>query len=150
MGYIGMCRFEGYGFQAVQSGIGYINQRVWVQNRVSFFRKLINWLKIIFSLDQGNRELPLKNINKIKSVLFWLDRASVLSTFQKQLLQDSKVREKVSHPLVLQTSTIHVLNLVVRNPRVLVRKVQFKTRNSKTIWHLMLLITYHPCKLFLT
>ena len=30
MGYIGMCRFEGYGFQAVYAGIGYINQRVWV------------------------------------------------------------------------------------------------------------------------
>ena len=83
MGYIGMCHFEGYGFQAVQSGIGYINQRVWVQNRVSFSRKLINWLKIIFSLDQGNWELPLKNISKIKSVLFWLDCASVLSTFRK-------------------------------------------------------------------
>ena len=30
MGYIGMCRYEGYGFQSVYSGIGYINQRVWV------------------------------------------------------------------------------------------------------------------------
>ena len=30
MGYIGMCCCEGYGFQAVYSGIGYINQRVWV------------------------------------------------------------------------------------------------------------------------
>ena len=30
MGYIGMCRCEGYGFEAVYSGIGYINQRVWV------------------------------------------------------------------------------------------------------------------------
>ena len=30
MGYIGMCRCEGYGFQAVYSGIGYINQGVWV------------------------------------------------------------------------------------------------------------------------
>ena len=30
MGYIGMCRCEGYGFQAVYFGIGYINQRVWV------------------------------------------------------------------------------------------------------------------------
>ena len=30
MGYIGMCRCEGYGFQAVYSGIGYINQSVWV------------------------------------------------------------------------------------------------------------------------
>ena len=29
-GYIGMCRCEGYGFQAVYSGIGYINQSVWV------------------------------------------------------------------------------------------------------------------------
>ena len=25
-----MCRCEGYGFQAVYSGIGYINQSVWV------------------------------------------------------------------------------------------------------------------------
>ena len=30
MGYIGMCRCEGYGFEAVYSGVGYINQRVWV------------------------------------------------------------------------------------------------------------------------
>ena len=30
MGYIGMCRCEVYGFQAVYSGIGYISQRVWV------------------------------------------------------------------------------------------------------------------------
>ena len=30
MGYIGMCRCEGYGFHAVYTGIGYINQRVWV------------------------------------------------------------------------------------------------------------------------
>ena len=50
MGYIGMCRCEGYGFQAVYSGIGYINQSVWVQNRVSFFRKLISWLKILSRL----------------------------------------------------------------------------------------------------
>ena len=28
MGYIGMCRCEGYDFGAVSSGIGYINQRV--------------------------------------------------------------------------------------------------------------------------
>ena len=28
MGYIGMCRCEGYGFQAVYSRIGYINQRI--------------------------------------------------------------------------------------------------------------------------
>ena len=30
MGFFGMCRCEGYGFQAVYSRIGYINQRVWV------------------------------------------------------------------------------------------------------------------------
>ena len=30
MGYIGMCRCEGYGLQAVNSRIGYINQSVWV------------------------------------------------------------------------------------------------------------------------
>ena len=30
MGYIGMCCCEGYGFQAVYSRIGYINQSVWV------------------------------------------------------------------------------------------------------------------------
>jgi len=30
MGYIVMCRCEGYGFQAVYSRIGYINQSIWV------------------------------------------------------------------------------------------------------------------------
>ena len=30
MGYIGMCRCEGYGFQAVYSSIGYVNESVWV------------------------------------------------------------------------------------------------------------------------
>ena len=30
MGDIGMCRCEGYGFQAVYSRTGYINQSVWV------------------------------------------------------------------------------------------------------------------------
>ena len=30
MGYMGMCRCEGYGFQAVYSRLGYINQGVWV------------------------------------------------------------------------------------------------------------------------
>ena len=30
MGHIGMCRCEGYGFQAVYSNIGYINQSVLV------------------------------------------------------------------------------------------------------------------------
>ena len=30
IGYLGMCRCEGYGFQAVYSRIAYINQSVWV------------------------------------------------------------------------------------------------------------------------
>ena len=30
MGYMGMCRCEGYSFQAVYSRMGYINQSVWV------------------------------------------------------------------------------------------------------------------------
>ena len=30
MGYMGMCRCEEYGFQAVYSRIGYINQSLWV------------------------------------------------------------------------------------------------------------------------
>ena len=50
MGYIGMFRCERYGFQAVYSRIGYINHRVRVKNRVSFFRKLIGWLKILSRL----------------------------------------------------------------------------------------------------
>ena len=47
MGHIGMCSCEGYGFQAVYSSIGYTNQSVWVQNRLSFFTKLAIWLKIL-------------------------------------------------------------------------------------------------------
>ena len=43
--------------------------------------------------------------------------------------------KKNSYPLVLRTSTI--LNFVVLNSRVLVQKVLLKTRNSKTIGHLM-------------
>ena len=30
IGYLGMCRCEGYGFQAVYTGIGFINRGVWV------------------------------------------------------------------------------------------------------------------------
>ena len=46
MGYIGICCCEGYGFQAVYSGIGSINQRERGSNRLSFFRKLIKWLRL--------------------------------------------------------------------------------------------------------
>ena len=52
MGYIGMCDREGYGFQAVYPGIGYIT------------------LAEDFRLDEGTWELPLKNIkNQIGFVL---------------------------------------------------------------------------------
>ena len=30
MGYIDLCRCEGYGFQAVYTGIGYTNENIWV------------------------------------------------------------------------------------------------------------------------
>ena len=50
MGYKGMCRCEGYGFQAVYSRIVYVNQNIWVYNGVSFFGKLISWLKILSRL----------------------------------------------------------------------------------------------------
>ena len=78
MGYIGMCHCEGYGFQAVFSRIGQINQSVWVQNRVSFFKKLISWLKISSRLG-------------IVVIRFCFGQTTVLMTLLvsgKQLLQD--------------------------------------------------------------
>ena len=36
MGYIDMCSPKGYGFQAAWSGIGYRNQRVWVDLGITF------------------------------------------------------------------------------------------------------------------
>ena len=71
--YIGMCCCEEYGFQAVFSRTGYKNQSVWVSNRVSFFRKLISWLKI----------LSRQGIVAWYRVLFWLDCARDLSSFWK-------------------------------------------------------------------
>ena len=59
-----MCRCEGYGFQAVYSRIGYINQSVQVQNRVSFFGKLISWLKI---LSKGKQLLQDRGIQGVHS-----------------------------------------------------------------------------------
>ena len=55
MGYIGMCRCEGYGFQAVYSGM---NQRVRV-----IFQETDQLVKD-FSLNSGNRKLKLKNTKK--------------------------------------------------------------------------------------
>ena len=88
MGFTGMCRCEGYGFQAVYSGMGYINQRFWVQNRVSFSQETDRLFKD-FSLDQGNRKLPLKNIKIQVGFVFWLDCASDLC---QQFLENSYSR----------------------------------------------------------
>ena len=78
MGYIGTCRCEGYGFQAVYSRIGYINQSVWVQKRVIFFRKLISWLKILprlgkqlYSRIGGIWEITLVQSSKIQLNQLW-------------------------------------------------------------------------------
>jgi len=65
MGSIGMCRCEGYGFQAVYSRIRYINQNVWVWNRVSFFTKLTSWLKILSRLRKPG--IAPQKYKKIKS-----------------------------------------------------------------------------------
>ena len=54
-----------------------------------------------------------------------------------------RVRQKFSYPFVLQTSTI--LNLVVRNPRVLVQKVLLKTQKQSGIYFTAY---YHIISLF--
>ena len=43
----------------------------------------------------------------------------------------NRVREIFSYPLVLQASTTGILNLVVRNPRVLVQTALLETRVFK-------------------
>ena len=89
MGYIGMCRCEGYGFQAVYSRIGFINQSVWVKNRVSFFRKLISCLKILSILGTVVLGFVLAgNLTCFELV------TSVVS--RKQLLQDSGVLGEIT------------------------------------------------------
>ena len=53
----------------------------------------------------------------------------------------SRVREKFSYPLILRTSII--LNLVVRNPRVLVQNVLLETRNNwafNVFYHSIILV----------
>ena len=55
----------------------------------------------------------------------------------------NRVHQKFSYPLVLWTSTI--LNLVVRNPRVLVQKVLLKTQKQSGIYFTAY---YHIISLF--
>ena len=50
MGYMGMCAVKGMVFKLFTLTVGYMNQSVWVQNGISFFRKLISWLKIFSDL----------------------------------------------------------------------------------------------------
>ena len=50
IGYMGMCHWKGYGFQAFCSGIGSSNHRKLVQNRV-LFNRIIKQTKIIITKD---------------------------------------------------------------------------------------------------
>ena len=80
MGYIGMCRCEGYGFQAVYSSIGYIDQSVWVT-------KLTSWLKILSRLRKPG--IATQKYKKMKSAsLNFHDSAStaLIDDYHKTLL----------------------------------------------------------------
>ena len=90
MGYIGTCRCETYGFQAVYSKIGYINQSVWFQNRVSFFRKLISWLKILSRLG--------KQLLQDKGILGSLLQYRVANSAELALVQVKGSTVSAAHP----------------------------------------------------
>ena len=62
-----MCRCEGYGFEALYSGIGYINHWESLGLEKGIIFQETDQLVEGFSLNKGNRELPLKNMKKIKS-----------------------------------------------------------------------------------
>ena len=51
MGYTGVCGCEGYGFKAVSSGIGYINQRVWPGSGIGMIFQDTDQLVKRFSLE---------------------------------------------------------------------------------------------------
>ena len=155
MGYIGMCRCKGYGFQAVYAGIGYINQRVWLQSIVSFSKKLINWLKILVK----TRETGLiKNIKisgaNIKSVLFRLDCASDLSNFWKTATLGQRGFGEFILTSVGQQNSLELALVQAKGSRVLAAHSHPKipkvlpptpTRANKVLcWT----ITVQPCILF--
>ena len=85
MGHIGMCRCEGYGFQAVYSSIGYISQSVWVENRLSFFTKLTSWLRTLSRLRKPG--IATQKYKQMKSANFY-DAAStaLIHDYHKTLL----------------------------------------------------------------
>ena len=87
MGHIGMCCCEGYGFKAVYSSIRYINQSVWVWNRLSFFTKLTSWLKILSRLRKPG--IATQKYKQMKSLsLNFHDSAStaLIHDYHKALL----------------------------------------------------------------
>ena len=87
MGHIGMCRCEGYSFQAVYSSIGYINQSIWVQKMLSFFTKMTSWLKILSRLRKPG--IATQKYEQMKSAsLSFHDSAStaLLHDYHKTLL----------------------------------------------------------------
>ena len=80
----------------------------------------------------------------IKAIIYVLNSNSLKSVerhhnpfFLSSSLR-SRVHQKFSYPLVLRTSTI--LNLVIWNPRVLVKKVLLKLKNNRA-YILLLIIT---------
>ena len=60
---------KGMVFKPFSLGWDISDQRVWVQNRVSFSQETDQLFKD-FSLDQGNRRLPLKNIKNSSRFCF--------------------------------------------------------------------------------
>ena len=134
MGYIGMCRCKGYGFQAVYSRMGYINQSVWVQNRVSFFRKLISWLKILSRL--GKQLLQDKGIWGVYSSIGQQNSAELA------LVQVKGSRVPAAHP--------HPEIPKVRPPGLILQiKHEIKTLDSRSVYRVLWLyasfVLSNPC-----
>ena len=131
MGYTGMCRCEGYGFQAVYSRIGYINQRAWVQNRVSFFRKLISWVKILSRL--GKQLLQDRGIWGVYSSIGQQNSAELA------LVQVKGSRVPATHP--------HPEIPKVPPPPGTVGSRFSRVQPVNTLLHNCLLVTYHANKI---
>ena len=86
MGYIGMCCCEGYGFQAAYSCIGYMNQTVWVPNRVPFFMTLTSWLKFLSRLRKPG--IASQKYDKMKSARFHDSASTALIDDYHKMLVD--------------------------------------------------------------
>ena len=67
MGYIGMCRCEGYGFQAVYSSIGYINQSVWprIEYHFSETKENRNCYSKIYENEIGKFKFSRLSLNSV-------------------------------------------------------------------------------------